>query len=88
MSIANDQLVYEFQPSYERGGQIGLYVGLLVGALFWGTSADIVGRKLGLQSEPLIDVSIRHFCRCCPYLHRVVHLCGLFWVWRGRKPGP
>ncbi|EXJ92970.1 hypothetical protein A1O3_01526 [Capronia epimyces CBS 606.96] len=45
MSIANTQVVLEYQPSYNRGGQIGLYVGLLVGALFWGISADIIGRK-------------------------------------------
>jgi MFS family permease len=45
MSIANAQVVLEYSPSYNRGAQMGLYVGLLVGALFWGISADIIGRK-------------------------------------------
>lgn len=45
MSIAAGQVGLEFNPSYKRGGQVALYVGLLMGALFWGIGADIVGRK-------------------------------------------
>lgn len=45
MSIVAGQVGFEFNPSYNRGGQIALYVGLLVGALFWGISADLIGRK-------------------------------------------
>jgi MFS family permease len=45
MSITASQVALEFRPSYARGGQIGLYVGLLAGALFWGIGADLVGRK-------------------------------------------
>lgn len=42
---SNAQVVLEYQPSYTGGAQVSLYVGLLVGALFWGISADIIGRK-------------------------------------------
>lgn len=45
MSITAGSVDLEFRPSYTHGGQIGLYLGLLVGALFWGISADIIGRK-------------------------------------------
>lgn len=45
MSISAGQVALEFQPSYTRGGTVALYVGFLVGALFWGLSADIIGRK-------------------------------------------
>lgn len=39
------QAVLEFQPSYTKGLTIALYIGMLVGALFWGFFADIIGRK-------------------------------------------
>lgn len=45
MSIAAGPVTMEFQPSYDRGGTIALYVGLLFGALFWGLTADAIGRK-------------------------------------------
>lgn len=38
-------MVAEYNPSYTRAGQLAVYIGLLVGALFWGLSADIIGRK-------------------------------------------
>lgn len=66
MSISNDQLVYEFQPSYERGGQIGLYAGLLVGALFWGISADIVGRKWAFNLSLLLTSLFAIFAGAAP----------------------
>ncbi|KAI1618799.1 putative MFS transporter [Exophiala viscosa] len=43
------QAVYEFEPSYQKGLTIALYVGMLVGALFWGASADIIGRKIAFN---------------------------------------
>lgn len=43
------QAVYEFQPSYTKGLTIAVYVGMLVGALFWGTTADIIGRKVAFN---------------------------------------
>lgn len=44
-SIAATSVVNEFNPTYNRAGQLSLYIGLLAGALFWGISADIIGRK-------------------------------------------
>lgn len=55
MSIANSQVVLEYQPSYNRGGQMGLYIGLLIGALFWGISADIIGRKWAFNLTLLVS---------------------------------
>jgi MFS family permease len=43
------QAVLEFQPSYEKGLTIALYIGMLVGALFWGFFADIIGRKIAFN---------------------------------------
>ena len=45
----------EFQPSYKGGAQIALYVGLLVGALFWGLSADIIGRRWAFNLSLLLS---------------------------------
>ncbi|KAJ5910327.1 MFS transporter [Penicillium tannophilum] len=47
--IIATQVVYEFQPSYEKGLTIAVYIGMLVGALFWGFSADIFGRKIAFN---------------------------------------
>ena len=44
IGIVTDQVVLEHQPSWHRGGQAALYLGLLLGSLFWGTGADLVGR--------------------------------------------
>lgn len=44
-SIAAGNVTQEFNPSYIKAGQLSTYVGLLVGSLFWGISADIIGRK-------------------------------------------
>lgn len=35
----------EFNPSYSKGILVANNVGLIVGALFWGLVADMVGRK-------------------------------------------
>lgn len=43
------QAVLEFQPSYDKGLTIALYMGMLVGALFWGFFADIIGRKIAFN---------------------------------------
>lgn len=53
-SITAGNVVAEFNPSYTRAGQLSLYVGLLVGSLFWGISADIIGRKLAFNSTLLL----------------------------------
>lgn len=45
-SIIAGQSYLEFgQVGYDKALNISVYVGMLVGALFWGVSADIVGRK-------------------------------------------
>ncbi|KIY01102.1 uncharacterized protein Z520_02654 [Fonsecaea multimorphosa CBS 102226] len=44
-SITAGSVVAEYHPNYTRAGQLSLYIGLVVGALFWGCSADIIGRK-------------------------------------------
>ncbi|KAL6867095.1 MFS general substrate transporter [Trichoderma novae-zelandiae] len=43
------QAVLEFQPSYDKGLTIALYMGMLLGALFWGFFADIIGRKIAFN---------------------------------------
>jgi MFS family permease len=47
--IISVQAVLEFNPSYPKGLTIALYVGMLIGALFWGFSADIMGRKIAFN---------------------------------------
>jgi MFS family permease len=54
MSIAAGPVDVEFSLSYKRGGTIALYVGLLVGALFWGIGADMIGRKWAFSLSLLI----------------------------------
>lgn len=44
-SAALTQVTYQFNPSYPKGLIIASYIGLLVGAIFWGLSADVIGRK-------------------------------------------
>lgn len=45
-SIIAGQSYLEFgKVGYDKALNISVYVGMLVGALFWGVSADIVGRK-------------------------------------------
>lgn len=43
------QAVVEFQPSYDKGLTIALYLGMLIGAVFWGLFADIIGRKIAFN---------------------------------------
>ncbi len=45
-SIIATQSFLEFGGvGYAKGLNIAVYVGMLVGALFWGLSADIIGRR-------------------------------------------
>ncbi|OGE48394.1 hypothetical protein PENARI_c029G11366 [Penicillium arizonense] len=48
-SIISTQARLEFQPSYATGLTIAVYVGMLVGAIFWGFSADIIGRRFAFN---------------------------------------
>lgn len=40
---------YEFKPAYARALTIAVYVGMLCGALFWGLSADVIGRRFAFN---------------------------------------
>lgn len=53
-SIIATQAAYEFNPSYTKGLTIAVYVGMLVGALFWGFSADMIGRRRAFNVSLLI----------------------------------
>jgi len=53
-SIIATQAAYEFNPSFPKGLTIAVYVGMLVGALFWGLSADVIGRKFAFNTSLLI----------------------------------
>jgi len=48
-SIITTQAVYEFTPAYGRALTIAVYVGMLIGALFWGISGDIIGRRFAFN---------------------------------------
>lgn len=45
----------EFNPGFKNGLTIAVYVGMLVGALFWGLSADVIGRKYAFNFSLLIS---------------------------------
>lgn len=45
ISIAADEVVAEYRPSWTRGGQVALYAGLLLGSFCWGLGADVLGRR-------------------------------------------
>ncbi|MCJ1450161.1 hypothetical protein MMC28_000490 [Mycoblastus sanguinarius] len=53
-SIIATQAAYEFNPTYTKGLTIAVYVGMLVGALFWGLSADVIGRKFAFNYSLMI----------------------------------
>ncbi|KAI7085392.1 MFS general substrate transporter [Hortaea werneckii] len=54
-SIIATYAAYEFQPSFGNGMTIAAYVGMLVGALFWGLSADVIGRKYAFNISLLLS---------------------------------
>lgn len=37
------QAALEFRPNFTRGLTVAAYAGMLVGALFWGLGADVIG---------------------------------------------
>ncbi len=48
-SVISTQAGYEFNPSYDKALTIAVYMGMLFGALFWGISADIIGRRFAFN---------------------------------------
>ncbi|KAF2679394.1 membrane transporter [Lentithecium fluviatile CBS 122367] len=53
-SIIAGQAAIEFRPGYKNGLTIAAYVGMLSGALFWGLTADIVGRKFAFNCSLVV----------------------------------
>lgn len=53
-SITATNVVNEHRPSYGNAGQLSLYIGLLAGALFWGITADAIGRKWAFNTTLLL----------------------------------
>jgi MFS family permease len=48
-SITAVSAAAELHPSFKNGLTIAVYVGMLVGALFWGLGADIIGRRIAFN---------------------------------------
>ncbi|KAH8819956.1 major facilitator superfamily domain-containing protein [Xylogone sp. PMI_703] len=48
-SVIATPAALEFQPSYSRALTIAVYVGMFLGAIFWGLSADIIGRRFAFN---------------------------------------
>lgn len=54
-SIIAEDAAKEFNPGYPKGLTIAVYVGMLVGALFWGISADVIGRRFAFNFSLIIS---------------------------------
>lgn len=48
-SIIASSAALELNAAYSRALTIAVYVGMLTGAIFWGLSADIIGRKIAFN---------------------------------------
>lgn len=48
-AITTGQAQLEFQPSFANGLTIAVYMGMLFGAIFWGFTADIIGRRFAFN---------------------------------------
>jgi len=53
-SVTAGQAALEFQPSFTRGLTVAAYSGMLVGALFWGLGADVIGRRFAFNCSLFI----------------------------------
>lgn len=53
-SIIATQAGYEFRPVYSHALTIAVYMGMLFGALFWGLSADVIGRRFAFNTSLFI----------------------------------
>ncbi|KAF4552429.1 MFS-type transporter-like protein 4 [Elsinoe fawcettii] len=53
-SIIAGQAALEFRPGFPNGLTIAAYVGMLVGALFWGLTADVIGRRFAFNFSLLL----------------------------------
>lgn len=50
-SIIAGQAAKEFNPAYPKALTIAVYVGMFIGALFWGISADVIGRRFAFNTS-------------------------------------
>ena len=48
-SILTSQAVLEFRPAYKEALAVSSYAGMFTGAIIWGLSADLIGRKLAFN---------------------------------------
>lgn len=53
-SIIAGQAAKEFNPAYPKALTIAVYVGMFIGALFWGISADVIGRRFAFNTSLFI----------------------------------
>ncbi|KIW65416.1 hypothetical protein PV04_07679 [Phialophora macrospora] len=53
-SVTAGQAALEFQPSFSYGLTVAAYSGMLVGALFWGLGADVIGRRFAFNTSLFI----------------------------------
>lgn len=53
-SIIAGQAALEFNPSFKAGMTIAVYVGMLLGAIFWGFSADMIGRRFAFNCSLIV----------------------------------
>lgn len=54
-SVIAGQAAAEFKPSFKNGLTFAAYAGMLVGALFWGGSADIIGRRFAFNTSLFVS---------------------------------
>ena len=83
-SIIATQAAYEFSPTYPRALTIAVYVGMLIGALFWGLGADIIGRRFAFNVSLFIcSISGIAAGAALSYIAitRILHRHGRIWWW-------
>jgi MFS family permease len=54
-SIIATYAAAEFNPGFKYGLTVAVYVGMLAGALFWGLSADVIGRKYAFNISLMVS---------------------------------
>ncbi|KAK4937230.1 Filamentous Growth Regulator [Elasticomyces elasticus] len=48
-AVTSSQAALEFQPSFSYGLNVAVYTGMLLGVLFWGLGADVIGRRFAFN---------------------------------------
>ncbi|KAJ5189648.1 Major facilitator superfamily domain general substrate transporter [Penicillium cf. griseofulvum] len=86
-SIISAQARLEFKPSYSTGLTIAVYVGMLVGAIFWGVFGGHYRSAVRLQLLPVYFVDIHYRRGGCSLLGHLGFVCLPECIWCWRKPG-